>query len=42
VLGVMRPMPEPSKYWMHLQALVLLGLVVLGENSRAARARAIT
>jgi len=38
VLRVLKPMPQPSKYWMFIPALLLLALVVFLQRGRAARA----
>ena len=38
VLRVLRPVPAPSKYWMFIPALLLLGLVVLMQRGRAGAA----
>ncbi|MHA3916427.1 TRAP transporter permease [Halovulum sp. GXIMD14793] len=35
ILQVMQPIDQPSKYWMFLPALLLLGLVVFLQRSRA-------
>ena len=43
VLRVLKPVPQPSKYWMFIPALLLLaGIVVLqrGRNARAPRKQA--
>lgn len=37
VLRVLKPMPQPSKYWMFIPALLLLALVVFLQRGRAAR-----
>ncbi len=39
VLRVLRPVPVPSKYWMFIPALMLLGLVVMLQRGRAGRAQ---
>ncbi len=39
VLRVLRPVSVPSKYWMFLPALLLLGLVVVLQRGRAAKTR---
>ncbi|MDF3349969.1 TRAP transporter permease [Sulfitobacter sp. KE34] len=38
VLRVLKPMPQPSKYWMFIPALLLLALVVFLQRGRAAQA----
>ena len=38
VLRVLKPMPQPSKYWMFIPALLLLALVVFLQRGRAGRA----
>ncbi|WPZ21733.1 TRAP transporter permease [Sulfitobacter faviae] len=38
VLRVLKPMPQPSKYWMFIPALLLLTLVVFLQRGRAAQA----
>jgi hypothetical protein len=38
VLRVLRPVSVPSKYWMYLPALLLLGLVVYLQRGRPASA----
>ncbi len=37
VLRVLKPVPQPSKYWMFIPALLLLALVVFLQRGRAAR-----
>ena len=37
VLRVLKTMPQPSKYWMFIPALLLLALVVFLQRGRAAR-----
>ncbi|MEQ5828127.1 TRAP transporter permease [Sulfitobacter sp. NFXS29] len=37
VLRVLKPMPQPSKYWMFIPALLLLALVVFLQRGRAGR-----
>ncbi len=37
VLRVLKPVPQPSKYWMFMPALLLLALVVFLQRGRAAR-----
>lgn len=39
VLRVLRPVQVPSKYWMFLPALLLLGLIVLLQRGRTAKTR---
>jgi hypothetical protein len=38
VLRVLKPIPQPSKYWMFLPALLLLGAIVMLQRGRNARA----
>jgi TRAP transporter 4TM/12TM fusion protein len=38
VLRVLKPVPQPSKYWMFIPALLLLALVVFLQRGRAAPA----
>ena len=42
VLRVLRPVDVPSKYWMFLPALLLLGLVVMMQRRRADPVAAVT
>ncbi len=35
ILVVLKPEPQPSKYWMYVPALLLLGLIVLLQRRRA-------
>ena len=37
VLRVLKPAPQPSKYWMFIPALLLLALVVFLQRGRAER-----
>ena len=37
VLQVLKPVPQPSKYWMFIPALLLLALVIFLQRGRAAR-----
>ncbi|WP_108482723.1 TRAP transporter permease [Oceaniglobus ichthyenteri] len=44
VVRVLKPVPQPSKYWMFIPALLLLGLIVFlqrGRNARAPRKTAL-
>tara|TARA_R110002049_G_scaffold117332_2_gene270488 strand:+ start:66601 stop:69354 length:2754 start_codon:yes stop_codon:yes gene_type:complete len=38
VLRVLKPVPQPSKYWMFIPALLLLALVIFLQRGRNARA----
>ena len=37
VLRVLKPVSQPSKYWMFIPALLLLALVIFLQRGRAAR-----
>ncbi len=40
VLRVLKPVPQPSKYWMFIPALLVLGLIVMLQRGRAEKATA--
>jgi TRAP transporter 4TM/12TM fusion protein len=41
ILRVLRPVPVPSKYWMFIPALLLLGLVIMLQRGRAPKSRPV-
>ena len=40
IINVLQPNDQPSKYWMYIPALLLLGLVVFAQRRRAPAAQA--